>query len=49
MLKMTVLIVEKLVLRKGMKFRVSKSDTHDCNMTARTSKAQMLQINELNS
>lgn len=43
MLKMTVLIVEKLVLRREMKFKVSKSGAHDCSMTERTSKAQMLQ------
>ena len=38
MLKLTVLIVEKLVLR-AIKFKVSKSGADDCNVTARISKA----------
>lgn len=42
MLKMTVLRVEKLVLRRGMKFKVSKRGTPDCNTSERTSKDQML-------
>lgn len=39
MLKMTVLIVEILDLRRGIKFKVSRSDADDPNVAARTSKA----------
>lgn len=39
MLKMTVVIVEKLVLRREIKFKVSESGTDDSTMTARISEA----------
>lgn len=39
MLKMTGLIVENLVLRRGIKFKASQSGAGDCNVTARISKA----------
>lgn len=39
MLKMTVLIAENLVLRRGIKFQVSQSGADDCNVTAKIIKA----------
>ena len=39
MLQMTVVIVENLVLRKGIKFKASQSGAGDCNVTVRISKA----------
>lgn len=39
MLKMTVLIVEILDLRRGIQFKVSRSDADDPNVAARKSKA----------